>query len=75
MKAILTFQGFTESEHARSGTEDLFFEVIRKFACDDVTTYHPRTWSFNETAPVKARKFAYRHRLAFAKRASMRPRL
>jgi len=47
MKAILTFQGFTESESRRSGTEDLFFQVIRKFAGPDVTTYHPRTWTTN----------------------------
>ena len=47
MKAILTFQGFTESESNRSGTEDLFFDVIRNFAGRDVTTYHPRTWTTN----------------------------
>lgn len=45
MKAILTFQGFRESEDRRSGTEDLFFDVIRKFSDSDCTTYHPRNWT------------------------------
>jgi hypothetical protein len=47
MKAIVTFQGFTEGEEKQTGTEDLFFTVIRNFASEKVTTYHPRTWSSN----------------------------
>jgi hypothetical protein len=50
MKAVVSFQGFTESDARRTGTEDLYFAVIRKFAGPDVTTYQPRTW----TANVKA---------------------
>jgi pimeloyl-ACP methyl ester carboxylesterase len=42
--AIITFQGFTESEDAATGTEDLFFDVVRQFASPTVTTYHPRRW-------------------------------
>jgi len=47
MKAIITFQGFTESDDNRTGTEDLYFNVIRRFAREDVTTYHPRAWTSN----------------------------
>lgn len=50
MIAIVTLQGFTESAESRTGTEDLFFQVIRKFASPNVTTYHPLMW----TADVKA---------------------
>jgi hypothetical protein len=50
MKAIVSFQGFTESDASRTGMEDLYFSVIRKYAREDVTTYQPRTW----TANVKA---------------------
>lgn len=53
MKAVLTFQGFRESEERRSGTEDLFFQVIRKFSCEDVTTYHPRDWTCDVKALAK----------------------
>jgi len=49
MLAIIIFQGFTESDAQRTGTEDLYYNVIRKFAREDVTTYHPRRW----TADVK----------------------
>lgn len=49
--AVITFQGFTESEHAPTGTEDLFFEVIRGFANKNVTTYHPRRWN-SEIEPL-----------------------
>lgn len=45
MKAIITFQGFTESERQITGTEDLFFQVIRKYASEEITTYHPRMWT------------------------------
>lgn len=44
MKAIVTFQGFTESDSGPTGTEDLYFNVVRHFASKDVTTYQPRTW-------------------------------
>jgi hypothetical protein len=47
MKAIVCFQGFRESDHRRSGTEDLFFNVVRCFANESVTTYHPREWTTN----------------------------
>lgn len=50
MKSVVTFQGFTESEDSRTGTEDLYFEVIRKIAREDVTTYQPKAW----TADVKS---------------------
>lgn len=50
MRAILTFQGFRESEHARTGTEDAFFTVIRQFASSEITTYHPRDWTSNVKA-------------------------
>jgi len=53
MKAIVTFQGFTESDRERTGTEDLYFNVIRKFAGEYVTTYQPKTW----TCDVKALAF------------------
>lgn len=47
MKAVIVFQGFTESEAHATGTEDLFFDVIRKFARENVTVYHPRRWNAN----------------------------
>jgi hypothetical protein len=50
MKAVVSFQGFTESDHRRTGTEDLYFSIIRKFAGPDVTTYQPRTWTSNVKA-------------------------
>ena len=45
--AIVTFTGFTESDASRTGTEDLYFDVIRKYAGDNVTTYQPREWTTN----------------------------
>jgi hypothetical protein len=47
MKAIITFQGFTESDENRTGTEDLYFSVIRRFAREDITTYQPQPWTAN----------------------------
>ena len=44
MKAIITFQGYTESDSGPTGTEDLYFDVVRHFASKHVTTYQPRTW-------------------------------
>jgi hypothetical protein len=49
MKAILMFSGFQESEASQSGFERGFFNVVRKFASDEVTVYHPRTWKTNVT--------------------------
>jgi hypothetical protein len=49
MRAILTFQGFRESNAARTGTEDAFYSIIRLFASSGITTYHPKNW----TADVK----------------------
>lgn len=51
--AIVTFTGFTESEADRAGTEDLYFEIVRKYSGENVTTYQPREW----TTDVK--KLAY----------------
>lgn len=58
MKAILTFQGFTESARSRTGTEDLYFTVIRKFADSNTTTYQPQEWTANvkKTARQLARQ-------------------
>lgn len=56
MLAIITFQGFTESDAQRTGTEDLYYNVIRKFAREDITTYHPKTWTAN--VQVLARQIA-----------------
>ena len=50
MRAILTFQGFTETSAKRTGTEDLYWDVIRNFSGNDITTDWPRMW----TADVKA---------------------
>lgn len=46
MRAILTFQGFTESDAERTGTENLYWTVIREFSSGlYVTTDWPRTWT------------------------------
>ena len=50
MRAILTFQGFTESSERRTGTEDLYWQVIRLFSSDTVTTDWPRMWTANTKA-------------------------
>lgn len=47
MNAIITFQGFRESAAHRSGTEDLYWNVIRQLASPTLTTYHPREWTAN----------------------------
>jgi hypothetical protein len=47
MRAIITFQGFTESSSRRTGTEDLYFSVIRRFASEEITTYQPQPWTTN----------------------------
>jgi len=49
MRAIVTFQGFTESSAKRTGTEDLYWDVIRSFSSAEITTDWPRRW----TADVK----------------------
>jgi hypothetical protein len=51
MNAILTFQGFQESESRRTGTEDLWWNIIRPLAGPHCTTYHPRTWT-TRTVPL-----------------------
>jgi hypothetical protein len=51
MNAILTFQGFLEDESRPSGTEDLWWSVIRPLPSDRVTSYHPRTWTA-KTVPI-----------------------
>jgi pimeloyl-ACP methyl ester carboxylesterase len=50
VKAIVSFQGFTESDARPTGTEDLYFSVIRQFAGPYVTTYQPRRWNSDSTA-------------------------
>ena len=50
MRAILTFQGFRESARARTGTEDLYWTVIRSFANGEITSAWPMNW----TADVKS---------------------
>lgn len=45
MKAIVSFQGFTETESSATGTEDLYFDVVRQFSRKDITTYQPRRWN------------------------------
>jgi hypothetical protein len=48
MKAILPLQGFTESDHRRSGTEELYFQVIEAFdAFPGVITFRPAPWTEN----------------------------
>lgn len=47
MRAVLTFQGFTESIRTRTGTEDLYFNVIRKLSGEHVTTFQPVQWTVN----------------------------
>jgi hypothetical protein len=51
MKAIIVSQGYTESEAHATGTEDLYFDIIRKFARENVTTYQPRRWN-SEIEPL-----------------------
>lgn len=53
MRAIITFQGFTESAASRTGTEDLYFTVIRTFADANVTTIHPQEWTANVNTIAK----------------------
>ena len=50
MRAIVTFQGFTESSEKRTGTEDLYWQVIRLFSRDTITTDWPRQWTANTKA-------------------------
>lgn len=51
MIPIITFQGFTESLDAPTGTDRLFWEVTSKYAGEyagkEVTVYHPREWTAN----------------------------
>ena len=45
MRAIIPFRGFTETDADYCGTEELYFNVVRRFANDDITTFHPRRWN------------------------------
>jgi hypothetical protein len=47
MKAIIMASGFQQSEKRANAFEDMFFDDIRLLAGDEVTTYHPRTWTMN----------------------------
>jgi pimeloyl-ACP methyl ester carboxylesterase len=47
MIAVITIRGFTEDDSERTGTDDLFWDVIRKFAGREVTTIHPINWNAN----------------------------
>lgn len=45
MTAIVTFSGFTESEHSSSGTEELHRKIVSKLGDrDDVKVYDLRAW-------------------------------
>lgn len=52
MKAIVTFQGFTEDLSLNTGTERLFREVIRKHVRRDLTCLDPRPWDADTNAIV-----------------------
>jgi pimeloyl-ACP methyl ester carboxylesterase len=45
MKAVVSFQGHLQTGQNQSGMEDLFFDVVRHFASDTITTLHPRRWN------------------------------
>ena len=47
------FTGFQESERVGNGFERGFFEVVRKYSCPEVTTYHPRTWKTDVTPMLR----------------------
>jgi len=47
MRAIITFQGFTESDAYRTGTENLYFQVTRMFSRGDILTTLPHPWTAN----------------------------
>lgn len=50
MRAIVTYQGFTESLSQNTGTERLFREVIRKLVSPDLTCLDPRPWDADTDA-------------------------
>jgi pimeloyl-ACP methyl ester carboxylesterase len=45
MKAIVQYQGHLQTGQNQSGTEDLHFQVTRRFANEVVTVLHPRRWN------------------------------
>lgn len=45
MKAIIPFMGFTENRGYPSGMEDLWFNVLRRYASEWLTVYHPQKWN------------------------------
>jgi pimeloyl-ACP methyl ester carboxylesterase len=45
MIAIIPFQGHLQTGQRQSGMEDLHFQVLRRYASDTVTTFHPRRWN------------------------------
>ena len=52
MRAIITFQGYTEDLSQNTGTERLFREVIRKLVGSELTCLDPRQWDANTEAMV-----------------------
>lgn len=52
MRAIATFNGFTESLSQSTGTERLFREVVRKFIAPDLFCLDPRQWDADTDAMV-----------------------
>lgn len=52
LRAIVTFQGFTEDLSRNTGTERLFREVIRKLVGPELTCLDPRQWDANVEAMV-----------------------
>lgn len=53
MTAIIMIRGFTEDDSESTGTEDVFFDIVRKFANDDVTTFHPLNWNHDFDSMVR----------------------
>ena len=43
--AVIQYQGHLQSGASQSGTEDLHFQITRKFANEHVTVLHPRRWN------------------------------
>ena len=50
LRAIVTFQGFTEDLSRNTGTERLFREVTRKLVGPDLTCLDPRQWDADTEA-------------------------
>lgn len=45
MRAILTYQGFTETARRKTDTETLYYDLIRNFSSRDVHTRPPENWN------------------------------